>query len=166
MFVTLPQVFDSMPFGQFVGIIFFLLVLFAALTSSISIMEALVSTVCDQFGLSRTKSSVLIFLWGVIVGLIPSLGFGAWSHITIFGMDLLTFMDFITNSILMPIGALLTCAFVGYFLGVREIADEVELSSKFRRKKLYIVMVKYVAPVFILAILISSVLSAFGWVTL
>lgn len=166
MFVTLPQVFDSMPFGQFVGIIFFLLVLFAALTSSISIMEALVSTLCDQFGFSRIKSSVLILFWGILVGLIPSLGFGAWSHITVFGMDLLTFMDFITNSILMPIGAFLTCTFVGYFLGVQQIADEIELSSKFRRKKLYIVMVRYIAPVFILAILISSVLSAFGWVTL
>lgn len=165
MFVTLPQVFDSMPFGQFVGIIFFVLVLFAALTSSISIMEALVSTVCDQFGLSRVKSSVLVFLWGASIGIIPSLGFGAWSHISIFGMDLLTFMDFITNSILMPIGALLTCGFVGYFLGVKEIADEVELSAKFRRKKLYLVMVKYIAPILILVILISSVLSAFGWIT-
>lgn len=166
MFVTLPQVFASMPFGRIVGIVFFLLVLFAALTSSISIMEALVSTICDQFHLSRTKSSILIFLWGIIVGVIPSLGFGLWSHITVFGMDLLTFMDFITNSILMPVGAFLTCVFVAYFLGIKEIEDEVKLSSAFRRKKMYVVMVKYIAPVFILAILISSVLSAFGVITL
>lgn len=166
MFVTLPQVFASMPFGRIVGIIFFLLVLFAALTSSISIMEALVSTLCDQFGISRKCSSLLIFLWGMIVGVVPSLGFGVWSHITLFGMDLLTIMDFVTNSVLMPIGAFLTCVFVGYFLGVKEIADEVELSSRFRRKKMYVWMIKYIAPIFILAILISSVLSAFGLMTL
>lgn len=166
MFVTLPQVFASMPFGRIVGIIFFLLVLFAALTSSISIMEALVSTLCDQFGISRKLSSLLIFLWGMMVGVVPSLGFGAWSHITLFGMDLLTIMDFVTNSVLMPIGAFLTCVFVGYFLGVKEIADEVELSSRFRRKKMYVWMIKYIAPIFILAILISSVLSAFGLMTL
>lgn len=166
MFVTLPQVFASMPFGRIVGIIFFLLVLFAALTSSISIMEALVSTLCDQFEISRKLSSLLIFLWGMIVGVVPSLGFGVWSHITLFGMDLLSIMDFATNSVLMPIGAFLTCVFVGYFLGVKEIADEVELSSRFRRKKMYVWMIKYIAPIFILAILISSVLSAFGLMTL
>lgn len=166
MFVTLPQVFASMPFGRIIGTIFFLLVLFAALTSAISIMEALVSTVCDKFKLSRIKSSIIIAACGIIIGFAPSFGFGIWSGFTILGMDILTFMDFVTNSVLMPIGAFLTCAFVGYIIGTKAIIDEVELSSKFRRRKLYVIMVKYIAPVFILAILISSVLSAFGWITL
>ncbi len=166
MFVTLPQVFASMPFGRIIGVAFFLLVLFAALTSAISIMEALVATLCDQFKMSRKKASLIMFLWAAIFGIIPSLGFGVWSQVTIFSMDLLTFMDFITNSVLMPIGALLTSIFVGYFLGVHAIADEVELSSRFRRKKMYVGMIKYIAPIFILGILISSVLSAFGLMTL
>ncbi|MBQ2615021.1 MAG: sodium-dependent transporter [Clostridia bacterium] len=162
MFITLPQVFATMPFGRVIGVIFFLLVLFAALTSSISIMEALVSTLCDQFNLSRKKSSTIIFLWGLLIGALPSLGYSVLSHIRIMGMDILDTMDFITNSVLMPLGALLTAVFVGYFLGTKEIADEVELSSKFRRKKLYILMIKYIAPIFILGILISSILGAFG----
>jgi len=166
MFVTLPQVFASMPFGRIIGIAFFLLVLFAALTSSISIMEALVSTLCDQFKMSRKKASLIMFLWAAIFGIIPSLGFGKWSHILLFNMDILSFMDFITNSVLMPIGALLTSIFVGYFLGIKAITDEVELAATFRRKKMYIVMVKYIAPIFIVGILISSVLSAFGLMTL
>lgn len=166
MFVTLPQVFASMPFGRVVGIAFFLLVLFAALTSSISIMEALVSTVCDQFRLSRRAACAIITAWGIIIGIGPSLGFGIWKNVTILNMDILSFMDFITNSVLMPIGALLTCLFVGYVIGIETVEEEVQLSSKFRRKKMYHVIVKYIAPVFILAILISSVLSAFGFITL
>ena len=166
MFVTLPQVFASMPFGRIIGIVFFLLVLFAALTSAISIMEALVSTLCDQFKMGRKTASLIMFLWAAVFGIIPSLGFGKWSHVLIFNMDILTFMDFITNSVLMPIGALLTCVFVGYFLGVKAICDEVELSARFSRKKMYIAMIKYIAPIFILGILISSVLSAFGLMTL
>lgn len=166
MFVTLPQVFASMPFGPIIGAIFFLLVLFAALTSAISIMEALVSTVCDKFKLGRITASLIIGACGIIIGLAPSFGFGIWSSFTILGMDILTFMDFVTNSVLMPIGAFLTCAFVGYIIGTKAIIDEVELSSKFRRRKMYVVMVKYIAPLFILAILISSILSAFNLITL
>ncbi|MBE5040089.1 sodium-dependent transporter [Ructibacterium gallinarum] len=166
MFVTLPQVFSSMPLGRVVGAAFFLLVLFAALTSSISIMEALVSTLCDQFRLSRKASSCVIAAWGILIGIAPSLGFGLWQNVKIMSMDILTFMDFITNSVLMPIGAFLTCVFVGYVIGVDTIEKEVELSSRFRRKKMYVGIVRYVAPVFILAILISSVLSAFGLLTL
>lgn len=84
----------------------------------------------------------------------------------ILNMDILSFMDFITNSVLMPVGALLTCLFVGYVIGVDTVEDEVMLSSRFRRRKMYRVIVKYVAPVFIVAILISSVLNSFNIITL
>lgn len=166
MFVTLPQVFANMPFGRVVGTAFFLLVLFAALTSSISIMEALVSTVCDQFRMSRRAACAVIAACGIVIGLGPSLGFGVWRDVKILNMDILSFMDFITNSVLMPVGALLTCLFVGYVIGVDTVEDEVMLSSRFRRRKMYRVIVKYVAPVFIVAILISSVLNSFNIITL
>lgn len=162
MFITLPKVFNSMGMSRIVGIVFFLLVIFAALTSSISLMEAVVATVCDRFKMSRKKASVLVAITTILLGIPSSLGNGIWSNFTIIGMDFLTFMDFITNSILMPIGALLTCIFIGYIIKTDVIVDEVKSSSKFKSEKLFRVMIKYVAPICIIAILVSSVLSGLG----
>ncbi len=162
MFITLPKVFESMGMSTIIGSAFFLLVLLAALTSSISIMEAIVSSLCDRFGWDRNKTSVCVGIGSFLVGIPPILGYNVWSNVTVAGMSILDMMDFITNSVLMPILALLTCIFIAYVIGVGVIHDEVELSSKFKRKKLFDVMIKYIAPVFIIAILVSSVLSALG----
>ncbi len=162
MFVTLPKVFDSMPFGGVVGAAFFLLVFFAALTSAISLMESVVSTLGDKWKLRRGPATAIVAGGALLLGIPSSLGNGAWSSFTILGMDFLTFFDFITNAVLMPLGALLTCLFIGYVVGVKTISDEVKISSQFRREAMYNVMIKYIAPVCIVAILISSVLEAFG----
>ncbi len=162
MFVTLPKVFDTMFGGNIIGVLFFLLVLLAALTSSISLMETVVSIVCDKFKMSRTPACILVFIISVLVGLPSCLGYGPWSAITIIGMPFLDFFDFISNSVLMPIVAFFTCIFIGYVLKTKVVVDEVELSAKFKRKKLFEVVIKYIAPIFIVLILISSVLDAFG----
>ena len=162
MFVTLPKVFDTMYGGTYIGIAFFLLVLFAALTSSISLMETVVSIVCDKFKVERKLSCLLVFVFSVILGLLSSLGYGVWGNIKIIGLQFLDFFDFISNSVLMPIVAFFTCIFVGYVIKPQSIADEVELSGKFKRKKLFVVVIKYLAPVCIVLILLSSILDAFG----
>ncbi len=163
MFITLPKVFESMAGGTFVGIIFFLMVLFAALTSSISLMEAVVSLVCDKFKMGRTKACLTVFGFSVAVGLLSTLGYGPWSNVTIIGLQFLDFFDFISNSVLMPIVAFLTSVFVGYVIKPQSIVDEVELSSPFgARKKLFVFVIRYLAPVCILLILVSSVLDVFG----
>ncbi len=162
MFVTLPKVFDSMKGGTIIGIAFFLMVLFAALTSSISLMETVVSIVCDKLGLKRKPACLVVFIFSVLIGLPSSLGYGPWAGVTIIGMKFLDFFDFISNSVLMPVVALFTCIFVGYFLKPKAIIEEVELSGSFRRKALFSVVIKYLAPICILLILISSVLDAFG----
>lgn len=87
------------------GALFFTLVLFAALTSSVSVMEAIVSMMMDRFGLSRIKCCIGIVLFSILLGVPCSLGNGIWSGFTIFGMDFLTFCDFISNSILLPVVA-------------------------------------------------------------
>ena len=166
MFVTLPKVFESMWMGGFVGCLFFILVLFAALTSAISLMEAVTSTVCDQFHLSRKKSAVVVTICTILLGIPSALGYGAWENFTILGMSILDFVDFLTNSVLMPVTAFLTCIFVAYVIGVKAIDEEVEISSEFKRKKLFEIMIKYIAPICILAILISSILNSFGVITL
>lgn len=162
MFITLPKVFNSMAGGTYIGIIFFLLVLFAALTSSISLMETVVSIVCDKFKVGRKLSCVLVLLLSVALGLLSSLGNGIWANVKILGLQFLDFFDFISNSVLMPIVAFFTCVFVGYVIKPQAISDEVELSGSFKRKKLFIATIKYIAPICIVLILISSVLDVFG----
>ena len=162
MFVTLPKVFETMAGGQFVGFAFFLLVFFAALTSSISLMETVVSILCDKFKIKRSLSCLLVLALSIVLGLLSTFGYGIWSEIKIIGLQFLDFFDFISNSVLMPIAAFFTCIFVGYVIKPKTIADEVELSGKFKRKGLFTVVIKYVAPVCILLILITSVLEALG----
>lgn len=166
MFGTLPQVFEGMPAGHFVGALFFLLVLFAALTSSISLMETVVSIVQDKLRWSRPLSCLVVFAGALLLGAPSSLGNGLWSNIKLIGMDILTFFDFISNSVMMPIVALLTCVFVGYILKPQSIIEEIEISSPFRAKTLFTVVIKYIAPICIVLILISSVLSALGFMTI
>ncbi|MBR3894545.1 MAG: sodium-dependent transporter [Clostridia bacterium] len=162
MFVTLPKIFESMPGGSFIGAAFFIMVFFAALTSAISLMETVVSILCDKLHIGR-KPCCLIILCGVLLlGIPSSLGYSAWSGVTIIGMQILDFFDFISNSVLMPMVALLTCIFIGYFLKPQSLIDEIEETAPFKQKKFFSLAIRYIAPVCILLILISSVLSAFG----
>ena len=162
MFVILPQVFAKMPGGTIIGTIFFIMVLFAALTSSISLMETVVSVIQDKFKVNRKAACLIVFVGSVLLGLPSSLGFGVWSNILPLGMDILTFFDFLSNTILMPIVALLTCIFVGYVIKPKALIEEAEISAKFSGKRLFTVVIRYVAPVFIVAILIFSTMEAFG----
>lgn len=166
MFITLPKVFESMGMSAIIGSAFFVLVLLAALTSSISIMEAIVSSLCDKFGRSRTKTTIAVGIGSFVIGIPPILGYSVWSNVTIGSMTILDIMDFITNSVLMPVCALLTCIFTAYVIGVNVIHDEVKQSSLFKRQKLFDIMIKYIAPVLIAAILVSSILDAAGIIKL
>ena len=114
MFVTLPQVFAGMGNAAVIlGFVFFLLVTFAALTSAISLTETCVSIISDGLKWSRRKSLIACILWVVLVGCFVNAGYNGLSDIRFFGMEILDFFDFISNSVLMPIVALLICVFVG-----------------------------------------------------
>lgn len=164
MFITLPKVFNDMTMGGVIGTVFFLLVLFAALTSSISLMETNVSIIRDKLGWSRKKSTIIITVYVLVVGSLVSLGFGPLSFVKIIGLGLLDFFDFISNSVLMPIVAILTCVCVGHFLGTKVVSDEVELNGTFKMKKFYTIMLKWIAPVCLVLVLIFAVSEAMGWI--
>ena len=166
MFITLPKVFDSMGFGNVVGFVFFLMVLFAALTSAISLMETSVSTFTDQTGMDRKKACVLMAVIMLVLGSASALGFGVWDFVTILGMSVLDFLDFLTNSVMMPIAAFATCILVVRIIGCKGIAEEVKRSSEFKREKLYNFIIKYVAPICIAVILFSSIANVFGWISM
>ncbi len=164
MFITLPKVFATFgSFGVWVAAGFFLLVLFAAFTSSISILEACVAAVCDILHVRRNKVIFGMAVFVVAFASLSAFGYGPWAAIKIFGLQFLDFFDFITNSVLMPVVGALTCIFAGWVMKVKSIAEEIELNGhSFKSHVLYTVMVKWVAPILIIAILISEVCRAFG----
>lgn len=166
MFKTLPMVFDSMPMGNFIGGLFFVLVFLAALTSSISLMEAVVSMFMDKFKLTRIKAVVSIYAIVLVLGIPSALGYGIWSHITVLGMDFLTFFDYISNSVMMPILAIATCVLAGWFMNLKDIEDEITKNGEeFKRKNIFRVMIKYIAPVFLFIILVFYTLAQFGFIS-
>ena len=167
MFITIPRVFDSMGLGTAVGILFFVLVLFAALTSSIALTESAVSTFQDELKWSRRKSTVIVGIIMLALGTLSSLGYGPLARIKITGMQFLDFFDFITNSVRMPIAAFTTCLFITRIVGVGKIEEEVLLDNgSFRRKKVFNIMIKYLCPIFAVIILLSSIANAFGIIAL
>ena len=166
MFQTLPGVFEGMWGGHYIGTVFFLLVFLAALTSSISLMETVVSVIRDKLGWNRRFTCLVVFAASLLLGLPSTLGYGIWGGFTLLGMQMLDFFDFITNSLLMPIVALFTAIIVGYVIKPKAIIEEVEVSGRFKFRKLFVVMIKYVAPVCLVIILVFSVLGAFNIVNI
>ena len=167
MFITIPKVFDSMGFGTVIGILFFLLVLFAAVTSSIALTESAVSTFEDELGWGRKKATVLVGVIMLLLGSLSSLGYGPLANVKILGMQFLDFFDFLTNSVMMPIAAIAICLLVSKVIGVKRVEEEVlHGESSFRRKKVFYIMIQYLCPIFAVIILISSIANAFGWISM
>ena len=156
MFITLPNVFESMKGGQIIGAVFFVLVALAALTSSISLMETVVSIICEKFKIKRIPCCLIVIVLCVAIGMLSVLGYSIWDTVTIFGYQFLDFFDFISNNIMMPIVAFLTCMLISYVVGTKYIEDEVTLGQqRFKARALFRVMVKYICPVCMIIILIT-----------
>ncbi len=165
MFITLPSVFESMGgIAAVLGFLFFLLVLFAALTSAISLVETCVSIIQDGAGWSRKKSLITTIVIVVVAGVFINLGYNGLSFVQPLGegSSILDLFDFISNSVIMPIVALITCVFVGWILKPQTLIDEVELAGPFKLKSAWTVMIKYVAPVLVTLILVAYVGAQFG----
>ena len=164
MFEVLPEIFGKMGIGgRVIGAMFFIMVLLAALTSSISLMETVVSIIMDKAKLSRRVSCLIVFGGMLLLGVPSSLGFNVLSWLQIIkGMDILTFFDFISNSIIMPVIAIITCIFIGYFIKPKVIIEEAGIENKPFTSKMFTVVIKYIAPVCLAVILFSSVVQTFG----
>ena len=162
MFVSLPKVFAEMGgIGRFVGLLFFAMVLFAALTSSISILEAVVSSLMDYYKLSRAKAVAIEFILALIGGLAVCFGYNLWyfeqplPNGTV--GQVLDIMDYISNYVLMPVVAIGTCILIGWILKPGTVVDEVTRNGeRFGRKSLYIIMLRYIAPALLLILLLKS----------
>ena len=167
MFITIPKVFAGIKMGSFIGILFFFLVLCAAVTSSIALTESAVSTFQDELGWGRKKSAAVITLIMLVLGTLSCMGYGPLASVEILGMQMLDFFDFLTNSVMMPIAAIATCLLVSRKMGVEKIEEEMTLENgKFKRKHIFNFMIKYLCPIFAAIILVSSVANAFGWISM
>ena len=166
MFVMIPKVFESMGLGKITGFLFFLLVLFAALTSSISLAETSAATFVDEFGWSRKKATGLVLAIMLTLGSLSSLGYNVLGNVKILGLQFLDFFDFISNSIMMPIAAFATCILIIRVVGRENIEKEISLSSNFKWKGVYETVLRFIAPVFLMLILLSSILSFFGIISI
>ncbi|QXM05794.1 sodium-dependent transporter [Crassaminicella indica] len=158
MFVTLPAVFASMPFGMLFCILFFILVLFAALTSSISMLEVCVSYFVDEKGANRIKAAMIITVTMYIVGIPATLSMGPWQELHILGnLNFFDFYDKLTSNILLTSGGLLLSIFVGWIWGAENAVEEIEkIGKKFIFASLWKFLIKYIVPPAVFIILINS----------
>ena len=169
MYLVLPDVFNSMgSIGGILGGIFFILVIFAALTSSISLVETCVSIIADGAHVTRKKALAIVTTFLFVAAFIVNMGYSGLSFIQPLGegSSILDFLDFISNSVMMPIAAIMTCIFVGWVIKPKTIIDEVRESSPFRAASAWTAMIKYIAPVCIVLILVSYVAQTFGFISL
>ena len=165
MFLVIPKVFEK--FGGIatvIGFVFFLLVMFAALTSMISLVEACVSILQDTLEWKRRKALLVTVIVLSATGIIVTLGYSSLSFIQPLGAGstILDFLDFLTSSVMMPLGGLLMCLFFGWIRKPEVLIDEVRISGDFKHSGLWSVMIKYIAPILLVAIFITSVLKTFG----
>lgn len=167
MFITMPKIFASMGFGRIIGILFFALVLFAAVTSAIALTESAVSTFEDEFKWSRKFGTNVMAVIMVVLGSLSSLGNGPLANVKIIGMQFLDFFDFLTNSVMMPIAAFATCILITKFMTVERLEAEVEQENHpFKRKAVFSFMIKFLCPLFVVIILISAILNVFGIISM
>lgn len=168
MFISLPKVFAAMgKIGIVVGIVFFVMVLFAAITSSVSIMEAIVSSLMDRFHWKRTTAGVVVLIYALVAGTVVCLGYNKlYFELTLPNGtvgQILDVMDYVSNNIFMPIVAFFTCILVGWVAKPKTIIDEVTKNGeKFNRKIIYNVTVKFIAPV-LLVILFAQAIGLFSF---
>ena len=166
IFVTLPNVFNHMQGGRLWGALFFVFMSFAALSTVLAVFENILACCRDLFGWSRKKAALIVGVIMIALGTLSCLGYGPLAGVQILKMQFLDFFDFLTNSVMMPIAALATCLLIVRVVGFEKMDKEIELSSAFKRKKLYHFFLKYLAPLCILVILISSIANVFGWISM
>jgi neurotransmitter:Na+ symporter, NSS family len=162
VFNVLPAVFSSMPSGGIFATLFFLLLSIAALTSTISILEMLVSSMMDEFKMKRHTAVILLSFSIFLLGIPSALSFGEWSGFAIFGLNIFDIMDYLSANILLPLGGLLVAVFVGWYLTRKDVMGELFhgiRNTEFNKQvaSIWYFLVKFVAPILILIVFLSSI---------
>ena len=163
LFITMPKIFAGLPGGRFIGILFFLLVLMAALTSSVSMIETNVQCFVQELKLKRRGAIALAALEALVIGVVTALGYNVLSGVhPIAGMDILDSLDFLSNSLLMPIGAIFTALLVTAVIGIRRFRGYVAGPNGWRREPLFRFSIRFIVIPCLLIVLVTSLMQAFG----
>lgn len=162
MFVQLTHVFNSIPGGRLFGAIFFILVLFAAVTSSVSLVESIVAVLCEEDKMKRGPACAIVFSVILILGSLSSLGFGVLSGVSIAGNSILDMFDLLSNNILLPIVGIMTCVIVGWFVDKKIIPKEIGIDKNKTLRTAFNVITKYIAPIVVFLVLVTGLLDMFG----
>jgi len=156
VFITLPHIFGGMGMGRVVAILFFVMISFAAITSAVSVLEAVASTVMDSHKISRNRAVTIVMIPTFAAGVLIALGYGPLDFIQIAGKNLLDIFDYVSNTIMMPVVAFLMCIFVGHVIGTKVVTDEIEKNGEFKTKTLYVFFIKWICPILVALILAGS----------
>ncbi len=152
VFVTLPKIFSQIKFGNFVSLLFFILLLFAALTSQLSIIEPQVAVLTENFKLTRKKATLIVFVILLFLTVPTSLSFGVLKDVKIFSKTFFDLFDYISSNILLPGGALALCITLGWF-------SDRTIIFRFKNRKvhlLFLFMLRYIVPPVLIIIIIGS----------
>ncbi|MCF0164979.1 MAG: sodium-dependent transporter [Bacteroidales bacterium] len=163
VFVTLPHIFEKLPLGGIIAILFFLALFIAAITSSISLLEVVIAAMIEQMKMSRKKAVVIATTVIFSLSILCSLSQGVLGNFKLFGFNLFDLFDYISANILMTLGALFVVLFVGWKLGKSNIKDELSNGGNIRIPKwlfntLYAI-IRYLAPIVIIIIFLAGILS-------
>ena len=158
VFITLPKVFAQMPGGYIWAILFFILLAVAALTSAISLMEVVVAYLVEELKMKRLSATILVSVGILFFGVLASLSFGAWKDVKIMDMNFFDLFDNLTSRILMPLGGLFISLFAGWVLDSKKVREEISTHGKFsvRFFPVFLILVRYVAPVFIILVMLNQ----------
>ena len=152
VFITLPKIFAQMPYGSLFALLFFILLLFAALTSAISLAEVQTAAYIENFNISRKKAAILVFIIIAILALPVSLSFGFLSNVKIFSKSFFDLFDFITSNIFMPLNSIIICIIFGWFVKIKKVL----IFKNERIYKLFSVFVKYIVPLVLTILMICG----------
>lgn len=157
-FVALPEVFARMPGGRIVGFFFFLMVVFAAITSAVSLLEVVVSYFIDELNWSREKAVYLLGAFIFLAGIPSALSFNVWKSITMFGgKNIFDMLDFLASNVIMPVGGLLTAVFAGWILTHGEKEAEIKMvENTFHFYEIWHILIKYITPVALVIVLLYT----------
>lgn len=156
MFKTLPVLFGQMDGGGLVGIAFFLLVAFAALTSAVSLLEVVVAYWVDKKGKSRAPTTILVGLSIYALGILSALSFNVLGEVKFLDMTWFDLLDALTSRIMLPLGGLIISAFFGWQLGARDVADAVDKPEDHVLTIVVLWLARVVAPVAIFLVLVNG----------
>lgn len=162
IFGTLPKVFSSIGGGAIFALLFFLLVFFAAITSAIALLEVVVSFTMDNWHWSRKKSVMILAVLIFLIGVPSSLSFGPLADFKILNYSFFDFIGMLTDNLLLPVGGLLMCYFIGWKWHPKYLVEEIEQEGvSFKLKKLWIICIRFITPILIIVVSISGFISIY-----